>query len=118
MFKHRIPLFLHFGIIYKLQCGGYNATYYDKTKHNFKVKMCEDLVILAVARKRIKSDDDSAIQKHFVFWNHLLDFKDFSILTTNNSSSKFTLLGSLSINKDHPPLNNNKQSLHLEFSNY
>ena len=44
-FKEKIPLFLHSGIVYKFQCGGCNTTYYGKTKHHFKVRMCEHLGI-------------------------------------------------------------------------
>ena len=38
------------------------------------------------------------------------DFKNFSILATNNNNSKVTLMGCLLINRDHPRLNKNKQS--------
>ena len=44
------------------------------------------------------------------------DFEDFSILATNNNDFKVTLMESLLINRDHPPLNKNKQSLPLELS--
>ena len=33
------------GVVYKYKFGGYNATYYGKTKRNFKVQICEHLVI-------------------------------------------------------------------------
>ena len=35
-------------------------------------------------------------------------------LATNNNNFKVTLMESLLINRDHPPLNKNKQSLLLE----
>ena len=63
---------------------------------------------------RVKGDDDSTIKEDLLFCNHTPDFEDFSILATNNNDFKFTLLESLLINRDHPPLNNNKQSLPLE----
>ena len=59
-------------------------------------------------------DDDSAIKEHLLFCNHTPDFEDFSILATNNNDFKVTLMESLLINRDHPPLNKNKQSLPLE----
>ena len=58
-------------------------------------------------------DDDLAIKKH-LFCNDTPDFEDFSILTTNNNDIKVTLMESLLINRDYPPLNKNKQSLPLE----
>ena len=76
--------------------------------------MFEHLEILALTGKIVKSDDDSVIKKHLLFCSHLSDFKNFSILTTNSNNFKITLMASLLINKDHPPLNKNKQSLPLE----
>ena len=95
-------------IVYKFQCGSCNATYYGKTKRHFKVRMCEHLGISALTGKRVKGDDDSAIKEHLLFCNHTLDFEDFSILATNNNDFKVTLMESLLINRDHPPLNKNK----------
>ena len=54
------------------------------------------------------------LKKHLLFCNHTPDFEDFSILATNNNNFKVTLVESLLINKDHPVLNKNKQSLPLE----
>ena len=85
-----------------------------KTKRHFKVRMCEHLGISALTGKRVKGDDDSAIKEHLLFCNHKPDFEDFSILATNNNDFKVTLMESLLINRDHPPLNKNKQSLPLE----
>ena len=36
LFKERIRVFLHSGIVYEFQWGGCNATYYGKTKRHFK----------------------------------------------------------------------------------
>ena len=76
--------------------------------------MCEHLGISALTGKRIKGDDDSGMKEHLLFCNHTHDFEDFSILATINNDFKFTLIESLLINRDHPPLNKNKQSLPLE----
>ena len=64
--------------------------------------------------KRVKRDGDSAIKEHLLFCNHTPDFEDFSILVTINNDFKVTLMESLLINRDHTPLNKNKQSLPLE----
>ena len=67
-----------------------------------------------VESRTTKNDDDSAIKEHLLFCNHTPDFEDFSILATNNNDFKVTLMESLLINRDHPPLNKNKQCLPLE----
>ena len=72
-----------------------------------------NLRILALTWKRVKSDDASAMKEHLLFCDHLPDFENFSILTTNNDDFKVTLIKSLLINRDHTPLNKNKQSLSL-----
>ena len=114
IFKDKIPSFLRSGTVYKFQCGSCNATYYGKSKRHFKVRMCEHLGISALTGKRVKGDDDSAIKEHLLFCNHKPDFEDFSILATNNNDFKVKLMESLLINRDHPPLSKNKQSLTLE----
>ena len=108
-FKDKIPSVLGCGIVYKFQCGSCDATYYSKTKHHFKVRMCEHFGISALTGKRVKGDNDSAIKEHLLFCNHTPDFEDFSILTTNNNDFKVMLM-----ERDHPSLNKNKQSLPLE----
>ena len=44
--------------------------------------MCEHLGISALTGTRVKCDDDSAIQEYLLFYKHIPDFEDFSILTT------------------------------------
>ena len=74
----------------------------------------EHLGISALTGKTVKGDDDSAIKEHLLFCNHTPDFEDLSILTTNSNDFQVTLMVSLLINRDHPPLNKNKQYLPLE----
>ena len=100
-FKDKIPSFLHSSVVYKFQCGSCHG----KTKRHFKVTMCEHLGISALTGKRVKVDDDSTIKEHLLFC--------FSILATNNNEFEVTLMESLLINRDHPPLNKNNQSLEL-----
>ena len=113
-FRDKTPSFLRSDIVYNFQCSSCNATYYGKTKRNFKVRMREHLGISALTGKRVKVDDDSAIKEHLLFCNHTPDFEDFSILAANKSDFKVTLMESLLTNRDQPPLNKNKQSLPLE----
>ena len=76
--------------------------------------MFEQLGISVLTGKRVKADDDSTIKKHLLFWNHTLDFEDSWMLAANNSDFKITVMESLLINRDHPPLSKNKQSLPLQ----
>ena len=76
--------------------------------------MCKHLGISALSMKRVKGDDDSAIKEHLLFCNHTPDFEDLSILATNNNGFNVTLMESLLINRDHPPLIKNRQSFSLD----
>ena len=113
-FKDKIPVFLRSGIFYKFKCGGCNATYYGKIKRHFKIRMCEHLGVSALTEKKVKGDNDSAIKEHHLFCNYSSGFDDFSILGSKNNDFKVTLMESLLINRDHPPLNKNRHSLPLE----
>ena len=112
--KDKIPIFLRSGIIYKFNCGGYNATYYSTTKRHFKVRMCENLGVSALSGTRVKRDNDSAVKEYHLFCNHSSGFDDFSILASNNNDFKVTLMESLLINRDRTPLNKNRVSLPLK----
>ena len=76
--------------------------------------MCEHLRVSALTGKRVKGDHDSAIKEYNLFCNHSSGFDDFSILVCNNNDFKVTLMESLLINRDHPPLNKDRHSLPLE----
>ena len=105
-FKDRIPVFLRSGIVYKFKLGGCNATYYCKTKHHFKVRVCEHLGVSALTGKRVKGDKESAIKKHHLFCNHssCLYFQMHHIFI-------------LASKRDYPSMNKNRHSLPLELFN-
>ena len=107
-FKDKMPAFLRSGIVYKFKWGSCNATYYGKTKRHFEVGMCEHLGVFALTGKIVKGDSNSSIKGHHLFCNNLSGFDDFSILASSNNDFKATLIESLLINRDHPPLNNNR----------
>ena len=114
-FKDKIPVFLSSGIVYKFKRGGCNATYHGKNKRHFKVKMCEHLGVCALTGKIVKRDNDSTIKKLHLFCSHSSGFYDFSILASNNNYFRATLMESLLISREHPPLNKNRHSLPLDF---
>ena len=113
-FKDIIPVFLRSGIVYKFKFGCFNATYYGKTMGHFKFRMSEHLGVSALTGKRVKGDNDSAIKEHHLFCNHSPGFDDFSILASNSNDFKVTLMESLLINRDTPPLNKNRHLLPLK----
>ena len=76
--------------------------------------MCEHLGVSALTGKRVKVDNDSAINEHHLFCNQSSGFDDFSILASYNNDFKVTLMESLLINKDHPPLIKNRHWQLLE----
>ena len=78
---------------------------------NSKVFTLNALEFLFLLEREWKGDNDSAIKEHHLFCNHLSSFDDFSVLVSNNNDFKVTLMASLLINRDHPPLNKNRHLL-------
>ena len=76
--------------------------------------MYEHLKVSGLTGKRLKEDNDCAVNEHHLFCNHSSGFDDFSILASNNNDFKVTLMESPLINREHPPLNKNRHSLPLE----
>ena len=72
----------------------------------------QTLGISALTWKLVKGDNDFAIKEHLLFCNHTPE--NFSILPTSNNDFKLMLTESHLINRDHPSLNKNKQSLPLK----
>lgn len=50
--------------------------------------------------KKLKSNNNSAIKRKLLFYNHLSDFGDFSIFTTSNKGFKVSLMKNFLINRD------------------
>ena len=77
-FKDKLPKMLLSGLLYKCKCGGRNATYYGKTKCNFKVRICEHLGIWHLTGKNVKIDNKLvAIQEHLYVVTTLHPLKTF-----------------------------------------
>ena len=73
-FKDKLAKILLSEFFYKYKCGGCNATYYWKTKHRFKVHICEHLGISHLTGKIVKIDSNklTAIQEHFLCCNYTI----------------------------------------------
>ena len=76
------------GLVYK--GDAYNATYYGKMEHHFKLWSYEHLGISHLTGKKVKIDYNklTTIQEHLLCCNYSLSFKNFSILT--RESNDFT----------------------------
>ena len=103
------------GLLYKCKCGGRNATYYGKTKRNFKDRICEHLDISHLTGKKVKIDNNKlmAIQEHLLCCNYSPSFEDFSILTRESNDFKLKII-SILIAHVRPILNKADSSLLLE----
>ena len=96
-FKDKLPKMLLSGLLYKCKYVGRNATYYGKTKRNFKVRICEHLGISHLTGKKVKIDNNKlmAIQEHLLCCNYSPSFEDFSILTRESNDFKLKIMESL-----------------------
>ena len=116
-FKDKLTKMLLSGLVYKYKCGGCNATYYGKTKHYFKVRICEHLGISHFTEKKGKDWQQklTAIQEHLWCCNYSPSFEDFSILTSESNDFKLNVMESLLIACDKPVLNNVDSGCRLLF---
>ena len=114
--KDKLPKMLLSGLFYQYKCGGCNATYYGKTKHHFKVRICEHLGISHLTEKKVKIDNNklTAIQEHLLCCNYSPSFEDFSILTRESNDFKLKIMETLLIARDKPILNKADSSLPLQ----
>ena len=114
-FKDKLTEILLSGLIYKYKCGACNATYYDKTKRHFKVRICKHLGISHLTGKKLKIDNKlTTIQKHPWCYNYSPSYEDFSMLTRESNDFKLKLMESLLIARDKLCLNKADSSLSLE----
>ena len=65
---HEINILKTSGIVYKYNYGGCNAPYYGKTERHFKVRMREHLGVSALTGKRMKGDNNSAINDSVIYF--------------------------------------------------
>ena len=95
--KSKLPKVLLFGLVYKYKCGGCNATSYGKTKHDFKVRICEYLNISHFTGKKAKIDNKklTVIQEHVLCCNYSPSYEGFSIFTRECNDFKLKIMESL-----------------------
>ena len=100
-------------LCYKFQCSSSNATYYGKTKRNFKVRVSEHIGVPARAGKNIKSTKNPAVLDHMLVCNSIVSFDEFSVLANGTNDFRIKLQESLLIHRDGPQLNKTSESAPL-----
>ena len=111
-FKDRILKELTSCVVYKLQCGLYNESYYDECVGHLNLRTGEHIGISPLARKKVKPKG-SVISDHLLICNHFQSFKKFSVLTKENKKFLLELKESRLIMRDKPSLNRNIRSVPL-----
>ena len=115
--KNKLPKMLLSGLFYKYKRGGYNATYYGKTKRHFKVRICEHLGISHLTEKKVKIDNKLVpTQEHLWCCNHFPSFEDYFILTMESNDFKLKTMESLLTALDKTVLSKADSSMPLELS--
>ena len=112
-FKDRIPLMLRSGIVYNFTCVGCNANYYGKTIRHFKVRACEHLRISPLTGESV-SPGPTAVSEHLKSCRCSPSLRSFKIITSESNDFKLTVMESLLIQRDKPPLNRTVKSMPLE----
>ena len=84
-----------------------------KSRHYFKVRLCEHLGISHITEKKVKIDNNklTVIQEHLLCCNYSPSFEEFSILNKETDEFKVKIMESLPM---LPVLNKADSSLLLE----
>ena len=86
LFKDRIPKDLTSGVIYKIQCGLSNASYYvEYVINHLNVRISEHIGISPLSKKQIEPMN-SSVTNHLLFCNHSASYNNFSILPPENKN--------------------------------
>ena len=105
---------LRLNLVYKFKCNICNDIYYGKTIRHFKVRACENLAIMPLTGKKVKSPKESTVFDHTVHTGHNASFDDFETLVKECDEFRLLLRESILILRDNPPLNRYVKSIPLE----
>ena len=95
------PKFL--GVVYKIQCGLCNESYYGECVRHLAVRSGEHIGISPLTNKRVQPRKDSAVCHHLLNCNYSLE--DFTVLCHENKKYILELKESLLIISDRPSMN-------------
>ena len=113
-FKDSIPLYLRSHLIYKLQCGNCNITYYGETEPHLKIRTGEHVSMSSLPGKRVNNNKKSSVKDQCLLSGHVCSFDDFAVLNYESLKFKRLIKESLLITKDEPLLNKQIKSLKLK----
>ena len=101
--KDKLPKMILLVLVYRHKCSGYNVSSYGKTKHHFKVQICEHLGVSHLTRENMKTGNDklTATQEYHLCCNYTPSFDNFSILT-RESDFKLKIKHSILAARDNP----------------
>ena len=113
-FKDSIPKELRSHIVYKFLCSNCNITYYGETERPLNVRSGEHLSLSALTGKRVNNNKKSVVRDHCLFFNHVVSFEDFPILTYESNPFKLLIKETLLVSRDKPLLNKQVKSIPLQ----
>ena len=100
------------GIVYKIQFGLCDKSYYGECVRQFNVRIDENIGISPLTRKQVKPKN-SSVANHLLLCNHSASYDNFSILTCENKTFLLELKESLLIIRDKESMNINITSAPL-----
>ena len=94
-FKDSIPKEFCSHLVYKFLCSNCNITCDSETERDLNVRSREHLSLSALMSKCVNNNKKSAVKGHYLFFNHVGLFEDFSILTYESNPFKLFIKESL-----------------------
>ena len=83
-YKDPIPKDFISGVVYKLQCGLCNESYYSESIRRLDMRSGKHIGVSSITGKKIKLWNNSAVCDHILHCNLLPSFDNFSILIHEN----------------------------------
>ena len=111
-FEDCVPKKLTSDVVYKLQCGFWNESYYGECVRHINVRIGEHIGISILTKNKVKPKG-SAVSDHLLLCNNSQSFENFSVLTKENKKFLLKLKESLLIMRDKLSLNRNIRSAPL-----
>ena len=112
-YKDPIPKDLISGVVYKVQCGLYNESYYGESIRHLDIRSGEYIGVSPVTGKKVKPSNNSAIFDHLLHCNFLPSSDNFSVLAHENKKYLFEIKERLLIMREKTSLNRNINSAPL-----
>ena len=95
-------------------CSNCNITYYSETEHHLNVRSGEHLSLSVLTGKHVNNNKKLAVKDHYLFFNHMGSFEDFSILKDESGPFKLLIKESLLDSRDKPILSKQVKSIPLQ----